>query len=66
MTYEPLGFTTPEAFETGILERWHQEQLFQRTIEATRDGEPFVFYEGPPTANGLPHNGHVLTRVVKD
>ena len=66
MTYEPLGFTTPEAFETGILERWQQEQLFLRTLEATRDGEPFVFYEGPPTANGRPGIHHVFARTIKD
>ncbi len=45
---------------------WRRERIFERSI-SQREGRPrFVFYEGPPTANGLPHPGHVLTRVVKD
>lgn len=49
-----------------ILEKWSKENTFKRSIE-NREGKPnFVFYEGPPTANGLPHIGHVLGRVIKD
>ncbi len=54
--------------EQRILSFWQERRIFERTIEA-REKSPkgtFVFYEGPPTANGLPHNGHVLTRVMKD
>ncbi|NJN64753.1 MAG: isoleucine--tRNA ligase [Acidobacteria bacterium] len=52
--------------EREILRYWKERAIFHRSLEKTRDGKRFVFYEGPPTANGLPHNGHVLTRVVKD
>ena len=52
--------------ERAILSFWKESKIFAKSLEKTKDGEPFVFYEGPPTANGLPHNGHVLTRVVKD
>jgi isoleucyl-tRNA synthetase len=52
--------------ERAILSFWKQERIFEKSLEKTAGGTPFVFFEGPPTANGLPHNGHVLTRVIKD
>ncbi len=52
--------------ERKILEFWKQNRIFQKSLEARKGGPTFVFYEGPPTANGLPHNGSVLTRVLKD
>ena len=52
--------------ESRIRAFWRAQDVFHRTLERRRDGPRFVFYEGPPTANGLPHNGHVLTRVIKD
>ena len=52
--------------ERSILTFWKSERIFEKSLERTAGGTPFVFYEGPPTANGLPHNGHVLTRVIKD
>ncbi len=52
--------------EERILEFWKQNRIFERSVEQRRGAEPWVFYEGPPTANGLPHIGHVLTRVYKD
>src|SRR5215831_17581752 len=52
--------------EKEILRFWKERRIFQKSLELRKNGEPFVFYEGPPTANGLPHNGHVLTRVIKD
>ena len=52
--------------EESILEFWDNEKIFEKSIE-NRDGAPkFIFYEGPPTANGMPHPGHVLTRAIKD
>ncbi|WP_437564621.1 isoleucine--tRNA ligase [Sorangium sp. So ce542] len=59
------------ADEAKILAFWKQHRIFEKTLRAeTRATGPskgtFVFYEGPPTANGMPHNGHVLTRAVKD
>ncbi|HSO40459.1 MAG TPA: isoleucine--tRNA ligase [Labilithrix sp.] len=52
--------------ERVILSFWQEQRIFEKSLERTAGGPPFVFYEGPPTANGLPHNGHVLTRVMKD
>jgi isoleucyl-tRNA synthetase len=52
--------------EEEVLERWSQEDTFTRSLEATAEGEPFVFYEGPPTANGRPGIHHVMARTLKD
>jgi isoleucyl-tRNA synthetase len=54
------------AVEEETLRRWREESLFQRTVDATADGEPFVFYEGPPTANGRPGLHHIISRTIKD
>ncbi|GIQ64158.1 isoleucine--tRNA ligase 2 [Paenibacillus cisolokensis] len=52
--------------ELRVLAKWKEQNTFKRSIE-NRSGKPnFVFYEGPPTANGAPHIGHVLGRVIKD
>lgn len=54
------------ARDLRVLNRWNEENTFKQSIE-NREGKPnFVFYEGPPTANGVPHIGHVLGRVIKD
>ena len=45
---------------------WESARIFEKTLEDRDSKKPFVFYEGPPTANGMPHPGHVLTRVMKD
>ena len=45
---------------------WKDNKIFEASIEERKDGETFTFYDGPPTANGKPHIGHVLTRVIKD
>ncbi len=52
--------------EEGLLETWRQEDLFRKTLELTARGEPFVFYEGPPTANGKPGLHHIISRALKD
>lgn len=52
--------------EKRWLSRWEQDRVFQRSVEQRKDGPTFTFYEGPPTANGMPHAGHVLTRIMKD
>ncbi|SRF58174.1 mupirocin-resistant isoleucine--tRNA ligase MupA [Staphylococcus aureus] len=49
-----------------ISEFWNANHIFKKSMENRRDNEKFVFYDGPPTANGLPHAGHVLGRVIKD
>ena len=45
---------------------WEEEHIFEKSIDSRKKGAPYVFYDGPPTANGKPHIGHVLTRVIKD
>ena len=45
---------------------WKENDIFRKSIENRKDGETYTFYDGPPTANGKPHIGHVLTRVIKD
>ena len=54
------------SLEEAVLERWREEDTFRRTLEATRDGEDFVFFEGPPTANGRPGLHHIISRAIKD
>ncbi|MEM7476648.1 MAG: isoleucine--tRNA ligase [Planctomycetota bacterium] len=54
------------AQEVEILEFWKQNEIYAKTLEQRADCEPFVFFEGPPTANGMPHPGHCLTRAIKD
>ncbi len=52
--------------ETEIGQLWKSQKIYEKSL-AAREGAPrFVFYEGPPTANGLPHPGHCLTRAIKD
>ncbi|GAB2554542.1 isoleucine--tRNA ligase [Gracilibacillus alcaliphilus] len=52
--------------ERNIRRKWKQEQTFERSITNREGKETYVFYEGPPTANGLPHAGHALGRTIKD
>jgi isoleucyl-tRNA synthetase len=54
------------ALEEDILERWRKHDVFARSLAAREGAETWSFYEGPPTANGRPHSGHVLSRVFKD
>src|SRR2546430_3887369 len=55
-----------DALEKQLLAAWKHERLFQKTQEGARYGPPFVFYEGPPTANGRPGIHHVFARTIKD
>jgi isoleucyl-tRNA synthetase len=52
--------------EREVLAFWKSARIFEKTLAKPAPRGTFVFYEGPPTANGMPHNGHVLTRVIKD
>ena len=52
--------------EKEVLDFWKENEIFEKSLEQTKDGDEFCFYDGPPTANGKPHIGHVLTRVMKD
>ncbi len=56
----------PTELEEQVLALWDEEGTFARSLELTAEGAPFVFYEGPPTANGRPGVHHVLSRTLKD
>jgi len=66
MGYPPLNYPTADALERDLLELWKREALFRQTLERGRNGEPFVFHEGPPTANGRPGIHHLFARTIKD
>ncbi|MGH7562457.1 MAG: isoleucine--tRNA ligase, partial [Gemmatimonadales bacterium] len=55
-----------DALERELLSRWRDERLFQQVQASREGGDPFVFFEGPPTANGRPGIHHVFARTVKD
>ena len=65
--YKPLPekLSFPE-IEKGILEFWRENKIFERSISERDENKPFVFYEGPPTANGHPGIHHIISRTVKD
>ncbi len=52
--------------EKLIKDFWAKNDIFKKSIDTRKEGETYTFYDGPPTANGKPHIGHVLTRVIKD
>jgi isoleucyl-tRNA synthetase len=59
------GLNLP-AIEKEILTRWEESKAFEKSVELREGAEPFVFYEGPPSANGLPGIHHVISRTLKD
>ena len=52
--------------EKQVIDFWKQNQVFEKVLKLNEGKEEFTFYDGPPTANGKPHIGHILTRVIKD
>lgn len=65
--YKPVSATMNFAErEKEVLAFWSDEQIFEKSIDQRKNGETYTFYDGPPTANGKPHIGHVLTRAFKD
>ena len=52
--------------ERAVLEFWEENDVFRESLDARRDGEEFIFYDGPPFATGLPHYGHLLASAIKD
>ncbi|MFW6414595.1 MAG: class I tRNA ligase family protein, partial [Verrucomicrobiota bacterium] len=52
--------------EKEILQFWKKNQIFEKSLELRRDGETYIFYDGPPFATGLPHYGHLLAGTIKD
>ena len=59
------GLSLP-AIEKEMLQKWEDTQAFQHSVELREGAEPFVFYEGPPSANGMPGIHHVISRTLKD
>lgn len=64
--YPLLPETSADVLETELLGHWEDERLFEQTQAARRDAVPYVFFEGPPTANGRPGIHHVFARTIKD
>ena len=52
--------------EKEVCQFWRENDIFQKSMDIRKDGPTYTFYDGPPTANGKPHIGHVLTRAIKD
>jgi isoleucyl-tRNA synthetase len=52
--------------ELQVIDFWKQRQIYEKSLQSRADAPAFVFYDGPPTTNGLPHPGHCLTRSIKD
>ncbi|HUF74694.1 MAG TPA: isoleucine--tRNA ligase [Longimicrobiales bacterium] len=65
MRYPELPASLLEV-EDQVLATWRDEDLFRKTLAANAGGEPFVFFEGPPTANGRPGLHHIISRTIKD
>ena len=61
----PQGMGFPQ-WEADVLQFWKEHDIFKKSMIQSEGQNPYIFYDGPPTANGTPHIGHVLTRVVKD
>ena len=64
--YKEFKHLNLPAIEKEVLQRWEQENAFQKSIEIRDGAQPFVFYEGPPSANGMPGIHHVISRTLKD
>jgi isoleucyl-tRNA synthetase len=65
--FEPVrGKPNFPALEALIASLWRDRNTYQKSLDRRRGSNRFVFYEGPPTANGMPHPGHCLTRTIKD
>ncbi|EUA08860.1 tRNA synthetases class I family protein [Mycobacterium xenopi 4042] len=67
-SYPKLGSGAPDfpALEAEVLDYWARDDTFRASIARRAEAEEYVFYDGPPFANGLPHYGHLLTGYVKD
>jgi isoleucyl-tRNA synthetase len=68
-TQSPQAFGGAPNFndlELGVLKFWEDGKIFEKSLEKTKEGEPFIFYDGPPFATGLPHYGSILPSVIKD
>jgi isoleucyl-tRNA synthetase len=64
--YKEFKHLNLPSIEKEILKKWEEEHAFEKSIEVREGAQPFVFYEGPPSANGLPGIHHVISRTLKD
>jgi isoleucyl-tRNA synthetase len=64
--YKEYGQLNLPAFEKDVLEKWQHDKAFEASVELREGAVPFVFYEGPPSANGMPGIHHVISRTLKD
>ncbi len=65
--FQPVeGNVNFPAQELAVGRFWKEHRIYEKSLELREGAPPFVFYEGPPTANGMPHPGHCLTRAIKD
>ena len=62
---EYKGLNLPNVAQ-AVLEKWKNENVFEKSISTRDENKPFVFFEGPPSANGLPGIHHVMARSIKD
>lgn len=62
-TQEPFSFV---AAEKQVLDQWNKAEIFKKSLEQTANGKPYIFYDGPPFATGLPHHGHIVASTLKD
>lgn len=62
---EADNFSFPQA-ERSVLKFWQEQQIFKKTLEKTKKGKNYIFYDGPPFATGLPHHGHIVASTLKD
>ncbi|NCN86284.1 isoleucine--tRNA ligase [archaeon] len=58
--------TNINEIEQQIIDYWKKEKIFKKSLERTKNGKPYIFYDGPPFATGLPHYGHLLASILKD
>ena len=62
---EYKGLDLP-GFSSDILAQWHENKIFKKSLDQRADAPTFIFYEGPPSANGIPGIHHVMARTIKD
>ncbi len=65
--FQPVPASAPfPRMEEDVLAFWKEQAIYEQSLDRRRGQQKFVFFEGPPTANGMPHPGHCLTRAIKD
>ena len=61
-----LGKSQINEIEKEILEFWKKNKIFEKSLKKNKEKKPYIFYDGPPFATGMPHYGHILGSVTKD